>query len=38
VLYWTLQQLLSIAQQWWSLYHEKKTSPPTTPLVAGKLK
>jgi YidC/Oxa1 family membrane protein insertase len=38
VLYWTLQQLLSIAQQWWSLYHEKKTGPPATPLVAGKVK
>ena len=38
VLYWTLQQLLSIAQQWWSLYHEKKTGSPATPLVAGKVK
>ena len=34
VLYWTLQQLLSIAQQWWSLRHEKKTAP----VAAGKSK
>ena len=32
VLYWTLQQVLSIAQQWWSLRHEKKTAS----LAAGK--
>ncbi|HUK83855.1 MAG TPA: membrane protein insertase YidC [Verrucomicrobiae bacterium] len=38
VLYWTLQQLLSIAQQWWSLRHEKKTAPADKPLPAGKSK
>ena len=32
VLYWTLQQVLSIAQQWWSLRHEKKPAS----LAAGK--
>jgi YidC/Oxa1 family membrane protein insertase len=30
-LYWTIQQLLSIAQQWWSL-----RQPTTLPVMTGK--
>jgi YidC/Oxa1 family membrane protein insertase len=38
-LYWTVQQLLSIGQQWWSLRKaETKSPPPTKPVVAGKTK
>jgi YidC/Oxa1 family membrane protein insertase len=36
-LYWTVQQFLSIAQQWWSL-RQQGTSPATVPLGAGKTK
>jgi YidC/Oxa1 family membrane protein insertase len=37
-LYWTVQQLLSIAQQWWSLRQPEGTSAPARPLPAGKAK
>jgi len=37
-LYWTAQQLLSIAQQWWSLRQRDGTSAPAIPLSAGKAK
>jgi YidC/Oxa1 family membrane protein insertase len=38
-LYWTVQQLLSIGQQWWSLRKtEAKPQPPVKPLMAGKSK
>ncbi len=34
-LYWTLQQVLSILQQWWGMRHEKRAA---APLPAGKPK
>ncbi len=34
-LYWTLQQVLSLAQQWWSMRQDPAASPPR-PLPAGK--
>jgi YidC/Oxa1 family membrane protein insertase len=37
-LYWTLQQLLSILQQWWSMRQERKTGGPPAPLATGKTK
>ena len=38
VLYWTLQQILSMAQQWWSLRHAEPAPAPAQPLATGKTK
>lgn len=35
-LYWTVQQVLSLAQQWWSMRQDTPATPPTGPLPAGK--
>ncbi len=38
VLYWTVQQLLSIAQQWWSLRQPDHPAGVARPVTAGKTK
>ena len=37
-LYWTVQQLLSIAQQWWSLRQPDAAALPKSPALPGKTK